>query len=82
MHIFKPMLQEKIYQKFKKYILVDPKQIVVYNPDKEKGTKCYVDSDFADGWSQADADNSENFMSRTGYVIMCAGCPVLCCSKL
>ena len=31
---------------------------------------------------QIDADNPENLMSRTGYVIMYAGCPILWCSKL
>ena len=31
---------------------------------------------------QVDADNPENLMSRTGYVIMYAGCPILWCSKL
>mmetsp|Transcript_33271 Transcript_33271/g.67131 ORF Transcript_33271/g.67131 Transcript_33271/m.67131 type:complete len:167 (+) Transcript_33271:66-566(+) len=41
-----------------------------------------VDTDFAGGWSQADADNAENVMSRTGYVIMYAGCPIIWCSKL
>ena len=26
--------------------------------------------------------NPENVLSRTGHVILCAGCPVLWCSKL
>ena len=52
-------------------------RVVVYNPNIEKGTECYVDSDFDGGWAQADADNAENVMSRTGYLITYAGCPVL-----
>ena len=55
---------------------------VVYNPDKEKGVQFYVDADFSSGWSQADANNAENFLSRMGYVITYAGCPVLWCNKL
>ena len=55
---------------------------VVYMPDKEKVIKCYVDSEFSVGWSQADSNNAENNMSHTGYIIMYAGCPVLWCSKL
>ena len=33
-------------------------------------------------WNQADADNAENLMSRTGYVIMYAGCPIVWSSRL
>ena len=53
-----------------------------YKPDKNLGLQCYVDAEFAGGWSQVDADNPENLMSRTGYVIMFAGCPFLWSSKL
>ena len=55
---------------------------VVYNPDKEKSIGCYVDAEFASGSDQKDADNAENVMLRTGYVITYAGCPILWCSKL
>ena len=55
---------------------------VVYNPSIEIGIECYVDADFSGGWDQAYANNAESFMSRTGNVIMYAGCPVLLCSKL
>ena len=34
-----------------------------------KGIECYVDTDFAGGWAQEDHDNTENVISRTGYVI-------------
>ena len=37
---------------------------------------------FAGGWSQEDADNAENIMSRTGYVITYAGCIMKWFSKL
>ena len=53
-----------------------------YKPDKKLGLQCYVYADFAGGWSQVDADNPENLMSRTGYVIMFVGCPILWSSKL
>ena len=55
---------------------------LVYRFDTEKGIECYVDAKFSGGWSQEDADNTENFLSFTGYVITCAGCPALWCSKL
>ena len=47
-----------------------------------KGLECYVDADFAGGWTQANASNAENVLSRTGYVIMYASCPTLWVSWL
>ena len=55
---------------------------VVYKTNIDKGLKCYVDADFSSGWAQADSDNAENVMSRTGYIITYVGCTVLWCSKL
>ncbi len=34
------------------------------------------------GWDRGDSDNPENVMSRTGYIILYAGCPIVWCSKL
>ena len=45
---------------------------VVYNPYKEKFIECYVDSGFSGKWSQADSNNAENVILRTGYVIVYA----------
>jgi hypothetical protein len=55
---------------------------IVYSPQPKLGLECFVDADFAGGWTQADADNPENVLSRTGYVIRYAGCPIGWCSKL
>ena len=43
---------------------------------------CYVDTKFSGVRAQADYDNVENFMLRTGYVVTYVGCPLLWCSKL
>ncbi len=53
-----------------------------YKPDVSKGLECYVDADFAGGWSQADSENADNVLSRTGYIIMYADCPILWVSCL
>ena len=52
-------------------------QGVVYKLDIEECIDCYVDADFYGGWDQAVADSAENFMSCTGYLMPCAGCPLL-----
>ena len=54
---------------------------VVFSPDIETNIDCYVNYDFAGWWDQSAADNAENFMSCMGYVITCAVCSVLWCTK-
>ena len=41
-----------------------------------------MDADFAGGWKDSDHTSSESVLSRTGYVIMYAGCPITWTSKL
>ena len=55
---------------------------VVYNLNAGKVIECYVDANFAIGWTHQDADNAENFMLYMGHVITYVGYPVLWCIKL
>ena len=73
---------EKAIMRLGRYLLGTQTKGIVYNPKKSKGYECYVDVDFSGGWIQADSENAENVMSRTGYVIAYAGCPILFFSKL
>eukprot|EP00957_Ditylum_brightwellii_P077024 5853622-Ditylum_brightwellii.AAC.1 len=74
----KPMLShERAIRMLVKYLAGSADRGVVYTPNPEKGIECYVNADFAGGWSKADADNPDNLLSRTGYIIYYAGCPVL-----
>ena len=75
-------LHERGVRHIGKYLLATKERGLVFKPDSTKGIECFVDADFAGGWSKADASNPENVMSRTGYVIFYAGCPVLWASKL
>ena len=65
-----------------KYLISTKERGIIYSPDPSLGLECFVDADFAGGWSQADAKNAENVMSRIGFVIRYAGCPIGWCSKL
>jgi hypothetical protein len=58
------------------YLLDTRKCSIIYKPDKSKGLECYLDVGFAGGWSQADAENADNVLSRTGYILMYANCPI------
>ena len=44
--------------------------------------ECWVDADFAGGWQEANTDDADNVMSRTGMVIMYANCPIFWRSSL
>jgi hypothetical protein len=78
-----PMLcHEKAIMQLGRYLLDTRKCVIIYKPDRSKGLECYVDANFAGGWTQADASNAENVLSRTGYVIMYDSCPILWVSWL
>jgi hypothetical protein len=55
---------------------------LILNPDLSKGFECYVDADWAGNWHKDYADDPSTALSRTGYVITYAGCPVVWASKL
>ena len=78
-----PMLShEKAVMRLGRYLLHTKDRGIIFEPDKSKGLECYVDADFAGGWSAADSDDADNVMSRTGFIIMYANCPIYWCSKL
>ena len=78
-----PMLcHEKAVKYIARYLLSTQDKGIHYKPDPTKGLECYVDADFAGGWSSGDHTNPECVLSRTGFVIMYAGCPITWCSKL
>jgi hypothetical protein len=65
-----------------RYLKRTPKEGIVLRPDSSKGIQCFVDADFANGWSSEDCDEPSSVYSRTGFVIMYAGCPLVWVSKL
>ena len=73
---------ENAVKQLGRYLYHTKKEGIIYNPETSKGLECYVDADFAGGWEQADADDPENVMSRTGMVIMYANCPIFWRSSL
>ena len=71
------LTHEEAIKKLGCYLLHTIKEGIVLSPDKSKGLECYVDADFAVGCQQVDADDNENVMPRTGFLIMYVNCPVL-----
>ena len=64
------------------YLLGSKDRGVIFRPDKERGLECYVNADFAGGWVKSDPDDADNVLSRMGYVIFYADCPLLWVSRM
>ena len=57
-------------------------QGLILNPSDSLKIDCYPDADFAGLYNAKDAQDPHCVRSRTGFVILVAGCPVLWKSKL
>ena len=55
--------------------------LIMY-PRNDKGTECFVDSDFAGEWSTNESDDQASVYSCTGYINKYKNCPILWVSKL
>ena len=73
---------ERAVKRIGRYMLGTKTRGIVFKPNCEKGLECYVDADYAGGWSKADAQNPDNVLSRTGYVIFYAECPIVFISRM
>ena len=51
-------------------------------PDRTKSLEVFVDASFAGDWNKEWSDEPTSVMSRTGYLIKYANCPIVFCSKL
>ena len=73
---------ERTVKKIVRYLL-DPKDKgIVFRHDFSRGRECFLDADFAGGWKDGDHSSPESVLSRTGFVIMFAGCPISWVSRL
>ena len=78
-----PMLShKKANNRLGPYLSHIRKEGIVYSPNTSKGLECYVDTDFAGGWQEENADDAEKVMLRTVMVIMYANCPIFWRSSL
>ena len=73
---------ERAVKRIGRYLLDTHDKGIIYEPDISRGLECFVDADFAGGWKDGDHSSPESVLSRTGYVIMYAGCPITWGSKM
>ena len=53
-----------------------------FTPGGSNGIKCYADADFSGAWCREDAYQVGSVLSRTGYIIKFANCPIVWVSKM
>ena len=73
---------EKAVMEIIKYLKGSTDQGMIFTPDWDRGIQLYVDADFAGGWKKGDEEDPGSVLSRTGFVIMFAGCPIVWASRL
>jgi hypothetical protein len=73
---------EEAVKRICRYLLKTKDMGLILKPDKSKGLECYVDADWAGSWRDHSSNDPLSAHSRTGYVIMYAGCPIIWASKM
>jgi hypothetical protein len=66
-----------------RYLVLTREQGIIIDPQDGNSFEVYVDADFFRNWNRSTAMNDiSTAMSRTGYIISFAGCPITWASKL
>ena len=73
---------EEAVKRICRYLLGTRDKGLILRPDKTKGLECYVDADWAGAWTFGSSYDPLSTHSRTGFVILYAGCPILWKSKI
>jgi hypothetical protein len=73
---------ERAVKRIVRYLKGTRDKGLIITPDVSKGVQCFVDADFAGGYSTSTSEDPVSVFSRTGYVIFYFNCPVIWVSKL
>jgi hypothetical protein len=73
---------EEAVKRICRYLLRTKDKGLVLKPDPTRGLECFVDADWAGSWQHRSSADPLSAHSRTGYVIMYAGCPIIWASKM
>ena len=76
------MSHEKAAKRVVRYLKGTLDEGIIMKPDRSQGLTCYVDADFAGNWTPDQALDPRACLSRTGFVIFYANCPIIWHSKL
>lgn len=68
---------EEAVKRICRYLLATRHHGLTFRPDNTRGLECYVDADWMGNWQHRSSNDPLSAHSRTGYVILYAGCPIL-----
>ena len=75
-------VHEKALKRIARYLKATRERGMIIQPTGDLSMELYVDADFAGLWSSEKPDDSMSVKSRTGFIIMIGGTPVVWSSKL
>ena len=55
---------------------------LIFKRDLQQGFKCYIDADWVGNWLKSDPTSPAGILSRSGFLIKYANCPILWGSKM
>jgi hypothetical protein len=76
------MSHEKAVKRIVRYLKKTRDKGLIMQIDQQKGIECFVDADFAGSFEKAKPTNPRDCLSRTGFVVKFANCPIVWSSKL
>ena len=76
------LLHEQGLKRFCCYLYLTRDCSLVFKPNLTDGFKCYVDDDWAGTWLKSCPSDKTGALSRTGYLITYANCPIMWGSKM
>ena len=65
-----------------KYLKGTPDNRIIMKPYPEQVIECYLDSDLTGGWNQEEGRDPGLVLSRIGYIIIYADCPIIWAGRL
>ena len=68
---------EEHVKRIVRYLWLTKDKGLEFEPDVSKGFECHVDADWAGNWHKDFSDDPSTALSRTGFVISYAGCPII-----
>jgi Reverse transcriptase (RNA-dependent DNA polymerase) len=73
---------EEAVKRICRYLLKTKDQGIILRSDRKRGLECFVDADWAGSWQERSSNDPLSSHSRTGFVILYAGCPIIWGSKM
>ena len=71
------LLHEQGLKRICRYLYLTRAHGLVFKPNPTDGFKCYVDADWARNWLKTHPNDKTGALSRTGYLITYAICPIM-----